>query len=95
MATNNRFQVGDVHSNFNIQSRPTQYLYFLAESGELICVSSTGLAVESDPDDMQDMRTADFPALMDNAQFVAALAVARSYADKRGLSLVEEVVCFD
>ena len=83
------------HSNFSIQSRPTQYLFFPTTDGKLIRVTSNGLAAESNPEELEYMRWADFSSLMDNMQFVAALSVARSYASNAGLQLEEETVHFD
>lgn len=82
-------------SGFDIQERPTEYLFFHTVNGELIQVSSTGLTVKGDPDELEYMRSANFSELTDNSQFLAALSVARNYAEKHGLELGEEVVYFD
>ena len=82
-------------SNFSIQGRPTEYLFFETSADSLLQVASTGLATESKTDDREFMRSASVSELMDNVQFVAALSTARGYAAQAGLELYDDMVYFD
>lgn len=82
-------------SNFHIQGRPTQYLFFPTTTGQLIRVTSDGLAAECESHLIEFMRWAECSALTANAQFITALSVARSYAGNAGFELQEESVHFD
>ena len=81
-------------SHFSIQGRPTPYLFF-STGDKAIRVTSTGLASEFPASELEYLRWADTSQLTDNAQFVAALSVARAHAAKLGAELQDDSVYFD